>query len=158
VNSEIDDDVGGLAVAAGIRHRGYLHDASLPGSAIPDGTIPAESWHRTTYRPGDLLMFAGETPHSGLVNRSSDQLRLSMDVRVMLASDRRHVVGRIGELDDHEITIRGDGDETTTLTIDEHTYVRGATRAEVALSTYTVGDRVLVPYRDGRALVVRPSR
>ena len=156
--SEIGEDTGGLAVAAGVHHRGYLHDDSEEGAPIPAGAIPEDTWHRATYRPGDILLFGGKTPHSGLANLSGDRLRLSLDLRVMPVSAVPPLVGPIMSLDDMSITVEDSRLGETTVAVDDETFVRGGSRASVPLSHYGPGDRVIVAYRDGRAIIIRPAR
>jgi len=156
--SEIGPETGGLAIAAGENHRGFLHDPSLPNQHIPDGAIPRESWARTTYRPGDLLLFTGSTPHSGLANLSGDGLRLSLDLRVMPVSADPPLIGPVVSSERGSITVDDQRLGPTTLTVDDDTYIRGGSRAEVPLDHFKPGDGVIVPYRDGRATIIRPAR
>jgi 1-deoxypentalenic acid 11beta-hydroxylase len=86
---EIDDSVGGLAVARG-SHLGGLRDHVetenvsyiLKGrkqKGVPIDIIE-EEWVTADYKPGDVLIFHCHTLHRGLPN-SSDKVRLSLDVR-----------------------------------------------------------------------------
>ena len=40
-----------------------------------------DPWVRGGYEPGDMVVFDGAIVHCGLVNRSKDRLRLSMEIR-----------------------------------------------------------------------------
>ena len=86
---EIDDSVGGLAVARG-SHLGGLRDHVetenvsyiLKGrkqKGVPIDIIE-EEWVTADYKPGDVLIFHCHTLHRGLPN-TSDKVRLSLDVR-----------------------------------------------------------------------------
>ena len=86
---EIDDSVGGLAVARG-SHLGGLRDHVetenvsyiLKGrkqKGVPIDAIE-EEWVTADFKPGDVLIFHCHTLHRGLPN-TSDKVRLSLDVR-----------------------------------------------------------------------------
>ncbi|HVX22634.1 MAG TPA: phytanoyl-CoA dioxygenase family protein [Acidimicrobiales bacterium] len=87
----IPREVGGLAVArssqrTGCRehvehpeHRLFGRDYAIPG--VPVDTIE-EEWQSAAYAVGDLLIFHRYLVHRSQPNRSSEQVRISMDVRV----------------------------------------------------------------------------
>lgn len=158
----IDGTMGGLAMAAGLQRGGMLHDPNdAPRHRIPDGAIPDDVWRRSDYLPGDLVMFCPEIPHSGMVNRS-DRFRLSVDIRLMPITGDLPLVGEVLKIgDDHVVVANHDGrDARVRLT--EDTYCRGLTGARIPLADMVrkvrVGDPVIVPYRDGEAVMLRPQR
>jgi 1-deoxypentalenic acid 11beta-hydroxylase len=95
---DIDEEVGGLCVAAGSHLGGlreHIEDENyesyiLTGrkqKAIPLDTIQQE-WLTTDYRPGDAILFHSHTIHRSLPNRSN-LLRLSIDARAQPATTAR---------------------------------------------------------------------
>ncbi|MEI9926978.1 MAG: hypothetical protein WDN44_03735 [Sphingomonas sp.] len=159
---EIDGKTGGLALAQGLQHGGFLHDWNdVPRHRIPDGTIPDDVWHRSDYRPGDLVMFCPEIPHSGMVNRSN-RFRLSMDVRVMPIDGKLPLVGTVLEIGaDHVVVANHDGRDVS-LVLDDDTYCRGTSGARIPLpvmvESLAPGDPVIVPYEGAQAVLLRPQR
>ena len=85
--TDIDERLGGLAVVPG-SHRGGVRaqtgsaSSSLRTAKTQTFEAPSagEQWVTTTYRPGDLVVFASMTLHKGQPN-TSDRLRLSCDFR-----------------------------------------------------------------------------
>jgi hypothetical protein len=85
--TDIDERLGGLAVVPG-SHRGGVRaqtgsaSSSLQTAKTQTFEAPSagEQWVTTTYRPGDLVVFASMTLHKGQPN-TSDRLRLSCDFR-----------------------------------------------------------------------------
>ncbi len=85
--TEIDERLGGLTVVPG-SHRGGMRaqtgsaSSSLKTAKDQVFELPSadEEWVTTTYRPGDLVVFASMTLHKGMPN-VSDRLRLSCDFR-----------------------------------------------------------------------------
>ena len=157
--AEIDEDVGGLALVEGMTEQINRHPlAAGSNTAIPVESLPADSWRRTTYQVGDVLLMNLWTPHSGLSNRS-DRFRLSMDHRVMGRSEGCPLVGQLMVIDAATVTLVADGREVT-LRLDADTYVRndfgrklsGAAIAEF----YRPGREVIVAFEGDRATVVRP--
>src|SRR3546814_8217597 len=92
---EIDERIGGLAVIPGLHKGDFFHDRNDPPQyRIPQGALPAGKWHRSLYRPGDMVMFHKMTPHSGLPN-TSDRFRMSMDVRVAPMTGELPIIGEV---------------------------------------------------------------
>jgi ectoine hydroxylase-related dioxygenase (phytanoyl-CoA dioxygenase family) len=157
---EIDERIGGIAVAPGYHKRGFLHDSTQPPRfPIPDDAIDPADWHRAEWDIGDLLVMDRRTPHVGLSN-TSDRVRLSMDVRVIRASDpERPLVGTIAAIDPNSVTICEPSGETT-LVVDSETYLRKRRGDRIPLedlaSSYQVGEEAMVAHAGGRALVIRP--
>ena len=85
--TDIDERLGGLAVVPG-SHRGGVRaqtgsaSSSLRTAKTQTFEAPSagEQWVTSTYRPGDLIVFASMTLHKGQPN-TSDRLRLSCDFR-----------------------------------------------------------------------------
>ena len=159
---EIDERSGGLAVIPGLHKGDFFHDRNDPPQyRIPPGALPADKWHRSLYRPGDLVMFHKMTPHSGLPN-TSNSFRMSMDVRVAPMTGELPIIGEIRRFANDAIAIRLPSGEDVTLAIDADTYCRwtaGKRLSTADLQTLLkVGDRVLASAKDGRAISLRPPR
>jgi ectoine hydroxylase-related dioxygenase (phytanoyl-CoA dioxygenase family) len=162
----IDEEMGGLAMTEGL-HRprpGDSPPSPIPDSMpIPESAIPGDAWRRTTYRPGDLLMFDKDSPHSGLANYSQKQFRLSMDVRLMAAADKLPVVGSVAAVDTRSIAVRDASGKITALNFDTRTYCRDfgniapATLQEIP-QRFGIGARVIVSSENGMARLIRPQR
>src|SRR3546814_15758433 len=92
---EIDERIGGLAVIPGLHKGDFFHDRNDPPQyRIPQGALPADKWHRSLYRPGDMVMFHKMTPHSGLPN-TSERFRMSMAVRVPPMTGELQIIGEV---------------------------------------------------------------
>lgn len=87
---DIEEAVGGLALAPGVHKRGLLDHVELQNvysyvfrgrkqKGIPIDKVPAP-WATADYHPGDLLVFHNLMVHWALPNRS-DKIRLSIDNR-----------------------------------------------------------------------------
>lgn len=158
----IDEEMGGLAVAEGL-HRPRENDFPRVAEGIPLESIPAETWRRTVYQPGDLLMFHGNLPHSGLANYSSSHFRLSLDLRVVRASDNVPTLGTIAAIGSDTVTVRTDDGALRSFRLDVDTRCRDY--LGVKKIPYTelqanmpVGSAVIVAAEDGLAKMVRPPR
>lgn len=159
---EIGEAEGGLAVAEGMNHTGILHDVNDPPQySIPRGAIPDTAWRRGRYRPGDLVMFNTQLPHTGLPNHS-DRFRLSMDVRVTPSHGELPVLGDILEILPNRLLIRNHDGETVSIRIDSETYCRwtnGRRRPlDEMLTLMRVGEPIMASVKDGHAVVLRPPR
>lgn len=154
--SDIDERVGGLALAPGYHKGGFLHDTTKPPLfRIPPGTIPRDAWHSAHYRPGDMIVFHINTPHSGLANRS-DRLRLSLDIRFQPASANRPIVGTVSGLTAGTVSVRDAEGTETTLQIDDDTYFRRHNGERMPVSMMKIGEAVMVSHQNQRAIVIRP--
>jgi len=152
---DVDEEVGGLALAPGWHRRGWLHDQSDPPLyPIPPDTIPAQAWRRSHYHPGDVVLFDRRTPHAGLPNHSN-RLRLSIDVRATGMSGPLPVEGVVAAVGQSSVTLRLTGGDELTLTVDENTYIRVEKGRRIGLEELAVGTAALVAHEDGRATVVR---
>jgi hypothetical protein len=157
----VDAELGGLSLLP-----------RKPGQAYPPlqetGQMPAEmasepGWVRGEYEPGDMVVFDGSTVHCGLVNRSTDRLRLSMEIRFQSPSAPRPLLGRIACIDPGSITVATDDGRQVTLNIDDDTRLRGdrirstalIDRAELPGMDLVEGFPVIVAHGDGRAISVR---
>ena len=158
--NEIDDRMGGLALAPGMHKRGLLHDiANPPSYNIPLDALPESAWRAGPYSPGDLVMFHQDMPHSGLVNRS-DGIRMSMDLRCQRKSDPHPILGTLTGLNQNELTIQLNSAESVRLAVDETTYFWNfdggprLTPAEAA-TVMPPGSQVLAERNGAVAAVVR---
>ena len=162
----IDEELGGLALTEGL-HRPRPTDAPpspIPNvMPIPEAAIPAGAWRRTTYRPGDLLVFDKDSPHSGLANYSQRSFRLSVDTRVMAASDRLPMIGIVTAVDNRSMTVRNDAGVAESYLFDSATYCRDFNNVQAASfeeipERLPIGSKVIVSSEHGRARVIRPQR
>lgn len=158
--SEIDDDVGGLALAEGLHTGPVLHEKDgaqiLP---IRESAIPPGAWRRTTYRAGDVLLMSLRTPHSGLANLS-DRFRLSLDTRIMPSNDKVPIVGQLTAISADTLTVR-DRNCEHTLALDGSSYCRdlwGNKLAQQAIAEfYQAGHDVIIAHDGGRVVMMRPQ-
>lgn len=159
----IDDEVGGCAWVEGAHKGPILHDVNNPPRfEIPPSAVPLEGWRRSTYEPGDIVIFDLNTPHSGMTNISKDRFRLSMDIRVVEASGKVPSIGDILSLTPEQVTIRNDrggAEETYILTTD--TYCRtidGKKQTpENIPNTFKLGEKVIINSDDGKTATVLRS-
>ncbi|MBB4615019.1 phytanoyl-CoA dioxygenase family protein [Novosphingobium taihuense] len=160
----IDEATGGLAVTEGL-HRPRMGDFPRPPQGIKLSDVPQDSWRRAEYQPGDLLMFALESPHSGLANRSESFFRMSMDIRCTRKSDGVPLLGTLAEVDRNAIAIDDDEGQRHVFRLDEDTFFRiyrgRETGMPVPLSQIPelarIGSRVFVAHDHGTAIFVRPQ-
>lgn len=162
---DMDEAVGGIAVAEGYHRFPNLHEQGAPPQYLmPHDAIPHEAWRRADFKPGDLLVLHLDTPHSGITNISGDRFRMSLDLRMLPASGPVPMIGEIEQISADSITLVNDQGERRVLAIGDHTYCRGkefvsGARIDAAtlLHHYVPGDSVIVSYADGKATVVRPA-
>ena len=159
--AEIDESIGGLAIAPGAHKKGNHHNLDDPLMLIPDGAITEEEWARPdVYRPGDVLMFGPMTPHSGLSNQS-DTFRLSIDIRLSRASDPQPVIGELVDVTKDLITVETTNGQVT-IDVTDDTYLRLGNRIpqpiEEIESICSRGDLVLVTEQNGSAVMVRHQK
>jgi hypothetical protein len=105
-------------------------------------------------------MFDIDTPHSGLANYSEKYFRLSMDIRVMGASGKVPVIGKLIAVSRRNIEV-GDGHgRVHRFALDEATYCRGLDGKKMSLAQIpeqlVAGQELIVAHSDGRAEVIRP--
>lgn len=157
---KIDDEVGGLALAAGRHKQGLVHNlAKPPNFPIAAQSIPEDCWATTTYFPGDVLIVHPHTPHVGLANRS-DRVRFSIDTRVQSAANPCVLLGDVVATDAGSMTLRtADGDRR--LAVDGGTYIRtGESRgSRVPLEKFVdvteIGMRVVAAVSGSHATMIR---
>lgn len=95
VRDVADMSSGTFAVAPGTHKRGVLHDPELPRNRIPEGAIAADEWRSAAYRVGDVVIFRyDDTAHAALPNLSNE-IRLSLDIRVGSANAPQPVSGTV---------------------------------------------------------------
>lgn len=164
--SDIDAQVGGLAVAEGMHKLPCLHKKDgAKINPIDLESVPVDAWRRANYRLGDVLLMSRRTPHSGLSNHS-DRFRLSFDTRVLPHggdfpySPKLPYVGTVVSIHDGQIAI-ADSHGEHILRMDETSYIRGfhgnrLTGAEV-LDMYTPGFEVIAAYEDDFLQTLRPQ-
>lgn len=159
--ADIDSEVGGLMLGEGLHRGPILHDSGTPPLfPIPDNAIAEDRWRRADYRPGDLLMMDLNTPHSGIANHS-DRFRLSMDIRVMGASENPPIVGRVAGVEPGAIRVEGDDGRGGRFRLDAQSYVRGLDGRQVPLADiparFKVGDEVILAASNDHATILRPT-
>lgn len=158
----MDVSVGGLAVTEGCHQAGYLHDLDNPPRfQIPKNAVPDDVWrHPGTYHPGDLVVFDTYAPHSGLANRS-DRFRLSLDLRVLGASERQPVCGKVIEISPDSVVIE-DVAGRHRLALTSESYLRGHRGArfsqDEAPDLFPPDSKVMASHVDGSAVLVRLVR
>ena len=158
---DIDQTVGGLAVAPG-SHKGSLYDVP-PGQSKPiaEGRIPDDAWRRPNYAAGDLLIFHSMTAHAGIPN-TSGKLRLSVDVRFLPGSVPMPVVGTVSRIDGTTIHVTEESGKASQFDLDDATIVRGpkATRVtgdQISEVIFEGADVLAVADENGRAELVRSA-
>ena len=160
----IDEATGGLAVAEGL-HKPRMGDFPRTFRGIALSDVPAESWRRAEYQPGDLLVFSLELPHSGLANQSDRYFRMSMDIRCTRKSDGVPVLGTLVAADRCAIEIEDEHGERHVFRINEHTFFRTFRRRETGVpvpldeipALAPIGRPVYVAHERGVATFVRPQ-
>src|SRR6266478_1232837 len=157
--AQIDSDVGGLALAEGLTEKINRHlIVAGTNKAIPIEAVPADSWRRTKYEAGDVLLMNLWTPHTGVSNLS-DRFRLSLDIRIMAKSDRCPIIGRILDISPTALTIESDGGPIG-LRIGPDTYARNHMGEKLAadgiVEFFRIGSTAIVAHTGGLATVVRP--
>jgi hypothetical protein len=164
--SDIDAQVGGLAVAQGLHKLPSLHkkegDKIIP---IELSDVPGDAWRRTNYRLGDVLLMSRNTPHSGLSNHS-DRFRLSLDTRILPHggtfpfAPRLPYVGTLTSITANQIVMR-DAQGEHVLRLDETSYLRGLqgnrVRGDQIAEVYQPGCEVIVAYEGDLVQTMRPQ-
>ncbi len=81
--TEATADNGCLQVIPTQRQAGLMTHcpSTTRGAHIPDHHVDAHQAVQLPMRPGSLLLMHSRTPHSSLENRTTDQVRISMDLR-----------------------------------------------------------------------------
>jgi len=160
----IAEETGGLALTEGL-HRPRIGDFNRPAEGIDPADVPSDAWRRTTYEPGDLLVFSLESPHSGLANRSDKYFRLSMDIRGMRKSDGVPTVGTVTAIDRNAIVVADAAGDEHVFRVDDDTFCRiyrgrqsgmPLTRDEIP-ELIEIGAPVYVAANHGTATFIRPQ-
>lgn len=126
---EMNEDMGGLALAVGMTGRGYLHNTDkMPMAPIPQDQIPHDAWARTNYRPGDVLVIHPQTPHVGLLNRSPF-VRLSIDTRIQSATNPSVITGRVTGCSPDTVVLTLEGGIVKSFAITDESFLRTNTFA-----------------------------
>jgi hypothetical protein len=160
---DIAAEMGGICLAPGMHTVGYLHDQeSMAIQPIPEERIPEELCRHVDYHPGDVLVFEGFMPHTGLPN-ATNLYRLSIDVRFYRAENRGYLQGTLGEVVDHWVEIHCDDGVTRRLRIPDDILLRsesGETHKGSELSEWKMpkGGRVMASRRGDTAIYLRPVK
>jgi hypothetical protein len=123
---DVDTEMGGIKIASGLHHDGYLHDDDTDEiKAIPESRIPEGLCRQTNYHLGDVLVFGEFVPHTGLPNGTTKNLyRLSFDVRFYRAGNRGYLQGKLRDVGDDWITVDCDDGKTRRLAIRDRVVLR----------------------------------
>ena len=79
---DVPSEVGGLNILAGSHKAGFLETRPAPGPGARTVDVdPSLTWHRSSYRSGDILLFKMFTVHAAAANLTPDAMRLSVDFR-----------------------------------------------------------------------------
>ena len=117
-------ELGGLMVAIGQNHRGYVHNLAKPSPfPVPVGVIPDESWGTTDYMPGDILVVHPCTPHASMPNKSN-RLRVTFDTRVQSARNPSAIAVTVRSVTPDSITVGADALGERTYSVDPQTFLR----------------------------------
>jgi hypothetical protein len=157
----IGDELGGVAVLPWDEDKS--HSALQETIRWPQEVAADPGWARAQYRPGDMVVFEGSIMHCGLINRSPDRLRMSMEIRFNGPTAPQPVIGRILSIDADRVTVASNDGVEATFAIDDETRMRGdritghflISRTELAGSDLAPGFEVIVGHEAGRALSVR---
>lgn len=159
--NDIDETMGGLALAEGWHRRGFVHDdhsGRLP--LISSRVVTPADWRRAHYRPGDLVVFDDMIPHGGVSNHS-DRIRLSMDLRVMGASAPRPVIGQIVAVKPGEVLVETREGAIETLSVHSESRLRLAHGIPVAVEDlvdkFPIGMPVVASHEKGRTIMMRDA-
>jgi hypothetical protein len=126
---DMDEEMGGLALAAGMTGGGYLHNTDkMPLAPIPRHKIPADAWARTNYAPGDVLVIHPKTPHVGLANRSK-YVRFSIDTRIQSAANPSILTGRVSQSGPDAVVLDLADGERKSFPITDESFLRTGTFA-----------------------------
>lgn len=159
--SEMDETVGGIAVAEGCHKQNFHDTTNPPAFPVPVHDIPMGAWRRADYHPGDLLIMHLDLPHTGISNITEDRFRLSLDIRMLPSSGDLPTIGKVITIDTTQVTVEDHEGDRHRFAIDDATYCRGLgpnklTTAEIP-QQITPGNEVIVASEGKRALVVRPA-
>lgn len=161
---DVDLEVGGCAWVEGAHRGPMLHDLNQPPLfPISAEALPQDGWKTATFKPGDIVIFDLNLPHSGLSNISGDRFRMSFDIRVTGASGKIPSIGTMVSMSEHQVTLRNEKTQALeTFTIGTETYVRstvGQRRvgSDIA-TTFVPGELIIVNTDDGEtATLVRAT-
>jgi ectoine hydroxylase-related dioxygenase (phytanoyl-CoA dioxygenase family) len=162
---DLPTEMGGIAVASGQHHAGYLHGMETTSILpISEEVIDAAGIRRTDYHPGDVLVFGEHLPHTGLPNETTQNLyRLSIDVRFYREGRRGYLMGELLEVGDDWVKVRCDDGVTRRVEVPADILVRSKSGetlrgADLADWYMPIGDQVMVSTTDDRAVYLRPVK
>jgi len=148
---------GGLAVAEGMHHQGFLHDPAN-GDPIPRSAIPEGTWRTSDYAPGDVVLFDRKLPHVGLRNRGEGLFRVSFDVRCNLPGDPPPVVGHVEAIDEVEIAVRTEEGALETYGLAEAKIRRRHLPPAELVRQFPVGSEVMLTVENGLVQMIRAPK
>jgi hypothetical protein len=148
---DMNEAMGGLAIAAGRRDSPILPPPTDGLPTISPDQIEPSRWRRADYRIGDVLLFDPSIAHSGLVNRS-DAFRMSVDVRLSTDSARFPLVGTLRTISPAALTMEMDDGRTRELMIDADTLCRDEKGRRIP------SERIGTQFQPGAAIVVAADR
>jgi hypothetical protein len=130
--TEIDLEMGGLSLIPRVHDKESLdepfrivQEPEVISVMRQDQPILTEEYAVTsTFSPGDVVLFDGRCPHSGLLNLTN-KFRVSLDLRFQMASDRYPLIGKITKIEGDTVTVEDHRDgHLETVAIHEETLVR----------------------------------
>lgn len=157
---DVDEDMGGLALAAGMAEPMIIPPPTDGLPTITPEQVDPDRWHRANYRVGDVLLFDPKLAHSGLVNHSN-RFRMSVDIRLSTDRENFPLVGKL-------LSFSPDALEVETevgcrkLVISDQTLCRDEKGARV--ESFAIGERfppgspILVATKDDHAVMVRAPK
>lgn len=148
---DIPEAMGGLQLIPG--HHTHLLHRPKSNDFLPPDSFPPDAWARGEYHAGDIVVFPGTTPHTGMPN-STDILRLSFDMRVCPASSQLPLIGRVVAVEGSLVRIESEVGGIETIAIDEDTRVRTNHPHSVPLEEF-IGRRVMATRAGGRTMMLR---
>lgn len=162
--AHIDEETGGLAITEGL-HRPRLGDFPRPSVGVKEADVPADSWRRAIWEPGDVVIFSLQTVHSGLANLSDRYFRLSVDARCMPKSGNVPVIGTLAAVDANAIKVVDKEGKEHLFRLDADTFYRVYRPQYMGLpvpledipNLAQPGDKVYVAHDHGTAVFVRPQ-
>jgi hypothetical protein len=162
---DIDADLGGIEIAAGLHTGTYLHDRETASILpIPEDRIPEELCRRAEYHPGDVLIFGEFMPHTGLPNRTRQELyRLSFDVRFYRADERGYFMGTLERVEGNVIAMLCDDGQERRFRVPDDVIVRATSGetmfgADLASWGMSPGESIMVSSDGDDARYIRPVK
>jgi len=158
---DIDEEVGGIGLLEGVHNGPCLHrKEGMKIIPIRQEDVPPDTWRRTDYRPGDVLLMGLHTPHSGLANISRDRFRMSMDTRIMPSTAKVPLIGTVVAVSEAGVTVENAAGRHVRR-LDAASFVRGTQGDQMPIADvsrrYKAGDEVIVACEGDRVVNMRPQ-